>query len=379
MSPATGSWPRLPPPDWGLLWRYLLALVVAFLGGLAAYLANIPLAWVLGPLVATAALSVSGFQVWSSPRARRFGQLVIGSGLGLNITAALLLEVGMWIPVMIVVALVGILVTSGFSVLMQRLGGLDRATAYFTMMPGGMSEMANVGEKAGARAEPIALAQAVRVGVVVLALPPAIIALGIHGDFLQIDDALALNPAQVGLMLLVALAGVWAMRLIRMANPWMLGALVSAAVLSSAGLVYGQMPRLLFYFGQFLLGVAIGARFRRDIIARLPRLFGLSVALTLAITLMLFGVGAVLSALGGIDLATAALASSAGGVVEMALTAQILQLNIAMVLGFHVVRAMIVNGLCIHLLHLLERVGYFAAVERLEVAVLGRRRGGGGQ
>lgn len=363
------------PHDWGRNLRYILALLAAFCGGLAAYLTGIPLAWVLGPLVVTGAISVCGFQVWSSPRARRFGQLVIGTGLGLNITAALLLDVSIWIPVMILTAFCAILITSFFSVFVQRFGGLDRATAYFAMMPGGLSEMANVGAKVGARAEPIALAQAVRIGLVVLILPPSIIALGIHGEFLVIDDSQAIGYPTVVLMLLLSFAGVWAMRLIQMANPWMLGALMTAAVLSSTGLVSGQMPRFIFYTGQFLLGVAIGARFKRDIIARLPRLFVLVTLFTLIITLTLFAYGATLSTLTGIDLATSALASSAGGVVEMALTAQILQLNVALVLGFHVVRAIMVNGVSIHVLNFLGRSGFFTRVERLEKMLLGPRPG----
>lgn len=363
----------LPPPDWPQILRQVMAVLAALAGGAAAYLARVPLAWVLGPLIVTAALSVSGARVWSSTRARRFGQLVIGTGLGLNITATLLLDIGPWIPVMIATALCAIVITSAFSVLLQRFGRLDRATAYFAMMPGGLSEMANVGARVGARAEPIALAQAVRIGFVVLVLPPAIIALGIHGDFLLIDDTQALGYPVVAILLVLALAGVWFMDLIRMANPWMLGALVTAAVLTSAGFVDGQMPRIIFYGGQLLLGIAIGARFRRDIIARLPRLFVLVTLFTLFITLTLFACGAGLSRLTGLDLATAALASSAGGVVEMALTAQILQLNVAMVLGFHVVRAIMVNGVSIHILNLLDHVGFFDLVERVEAGLLGPR------
>jgi membrane AbrB-like protein len=363
----------LPPPDWpNILWQ-VIAVLAALVGGFAAYVADVPLAWVLGPLVVTAALSVSGVNVWSSTRARRFGQLIIGTGLGLNITAALLLGIGIWIPAMIATAFGAIIITSAFSVFVQRFGRLDRTTAYFAMMPGGLSEMANVGARVGARVEPIALAQAVRIGFVVPVLPPAIIALDIHGDFLRIDDRQALGYPEVAALLVMALAGVWLMNLLQMANPWMLGALVTTAVLTSAEFVSGQMPRIIFYGGQFLLGIAIGARFRRDIISRLPRLFILMALFTLLISLTLFAYGAGLSWLTGIDLATAALASSAGGVVEMALTAQILQLNVAMVLGFHVVRAIMVNGVSIFILNLLNRVGFFSAIERFEVGLLGAR------
>lgn len=339
------------------------------------YMGNVPLAWVLGPLLTTAAMSIAGLPVFASNRSRRIGQLVIGTGLGLNITASLLADVLLWIPLMVLTTLIAITVTSFFSVFMARLSGLDRVTSYFALMPGGLSEMANIGVAVGGRSEPIALAQAVRLGLVVCVLPPTIMALGIHGDFLMFDAPPPVSNLWVGPLLLFGLVGVFVMRVARASNPWLLGALSAAALVSSSGLIAGTLPKLFFYGGQLLLGMAIGARFKRDIVARLPNLFLLMIGFTLVITFSLFFVGIGLSALTDLDLATAALASSAGGVVEMTLTAQALHLNVALILGFHVIRAIMVNGVSVHIYHGLARVHFFSTVERLEVAILGTRRG----
>ncbi|WP_169776497.1 AbrB family transcriptional regulator [Wenxinia marina] len=335
---------------------------------------GVPLAWILGPLIATAALSIFGRPVLATVRMRRAGQLVIGLGLGLNITAALLAQIAVWIPVMIVIAVTAACVTGFFSVFYAHFGRLDRNTAYFAMMPGGLSEMANIGAAAGARSEPIAVAQTVRLGVVVLVLPPTIIALGIHGDFATIVTAAEVPYPALLPLFLVGLAGVYGMRRLGAANPWMLGALVAAAALSSVDLIGGHLPQWLFLCGQYLLGMAVGARFRRDIVVRLPRLFLLGVVFTLLVTAALFGVAALLSAATGLDLATAALASSAGGIAEMAVTAQVLQLNAALILGFHVTRAIMVNAFSRTILDLQVRLKFLPAVERLEVALFGPRR-----
>jgi len=364
--------PRFAPePDWRTLAKRVAAFVAAGLAGLGFYVAHIPLAWVLGPLMMTAVLSMLGWPVLAPARGRHVGQLIIGAGLGLNITAALVTQIFGWVPLMIVTALSAILVTSFFSVLLARFGGLDRTTAYFAMMPGGLSEMANIGAVAGARSEPIALAQAVRLALVVCVLPPAIIALGISGDFKPYSVELQVPYIWVGVLMVVGLGGVRLMRLIGMNNPWMLGSLLAAAVLTTSGIVEGQMPRLIFYAGQFMLGLVIGARFQRDIVTRLPVLFALSLTFTFLITIVLFFLGATISHFSGLDLASAALASSAGGVAEMALTAQILQLNVALILAFHIIRALIVNGFCIHIFNLLEKVRYFGAIEKLVNAAVG--------
>jgi len=353
--------------------RILIGIACLGVAGIAGYAfdrMNIPLAWVLGPLTATAALSMAGVRTPTSTGGRRFGQLVIGIGLGLNMSAELVLGAMPWFPLMIATAVAAVFVTSFFGVFLARAGGIDRITAYFAMMPGGLSEMANIGEKAGGRAEPIAIAQAIRLALVVLLLPPAIVALGITGDFLRLDAARALPLHLVLALFPVGLGGVWVMQKVGAANPWMLGGLIATAVVASFDLVAGQLPALLFNSGQFLLGVATGARFRRDILARLPRLAVLMCFCIVGIGVVLFGVGWLISVATGLDLATAALASSAGGVAEMALTAKLLQLNVALILGFHVLRAVMVNGFSVILFNALSRRGFFDAVERLAARLI---------
>ncbi|WP_274378846.1 AbrB family transcriptional regulator [Alkalilacustris brevis] len=348
---------------------------LAFLAGLGFDMLRIPLAWVLGPLIATAALSLSGLPVFRSNVARRAGQIAIGGGLGLHVTAALLTEMLAWVPFMIVLSLVAISVTSFFSVFLGRFSGLDRVTSYFALLPGGLSEMANIGAKVGATSEPIALSQAIRVAFVVCVLPPAIVALGIHGTFEAYDGAVeAVSYRTLPLLFAASLIGVWVMSLIGANNPWMLGAIVTAALLSSNELVVGAMPRPVFYGGQLLLGMAIGARFRQEIVMRLPRLSLMMTLFTLFVTVSLFGLGMIVALLSALDPATAALATSAGGVAEMALTAQFLNLNVALILAFHVIRAIVVNGVSVTLFNLFTRTGFFGAVERLEAFLFGARR-----
>lgn len=355
---------------------FAASVAIAFLSGMVFDFLRVPLPWVLGPLISTAVLSLSGLPVFRSNPARRAGQLIIGCGLGLHVTASLLAEMLGWVPFMFILTLMAITVTSFFSVFLARLCGIDRVTSYFALMPGGLSEMANIGARLGAASEPIALSQAIRVAFVVTALPPAIIALGIHGSFEAFGGAVKVAPLEkLPLLFAVSLIGVWVMGRLGANNPWMLGSIVTAAILSSNDLVVGALPRPIFYGGQLLLGMAIGARFRQEIVMRLPRLTLMMTLFTLIVSVCLFALGMGVAMVTSLDPATAALATSAGGIAEMALTAQFLNLNVALILGFHVVRAIMVNGISATLFHLLTRIGFFDAVERIEAAIFGARRG----
>jgi membrane AbrB-like protein len=350
-------------------WRVIPSLAIAAgLGWLASY-AHVPLAWVLGPLIATALTSVAGYPVFAPALGRRLGQAVVGTSVGLNMTAAAVGVIVMWAPWMIVTALVAILLAAALSVPMSIASRIDHKTAYFSLTPGGLSEMANVGVSVGAEAEPIAVSQALRVALLVCLMPPLIIALGIDGGLMNQASQIQLSWFEAAAALLAGLTGVAVTRLLRFNNPWTVGAILGTGIVAAAGLLTGRIPGILFSAGQFLIGLSIGARFRRESLIRLPRIFIVSALFTIALAVLLFAYAWVLAAVTGIDLASLALGSSPGGMAEMALTAQVLHLNVALVIAFHVIRAFFVNAFSLYFYRFFKWIGLFSGVALL----LGRR------
>lgn len=354
-----------PLPSWRVVPGLALA---AGLGGLASY-AHVPLAWVLGPLIATALMSVMGFPVFAPALGRRLGQAVVGTSVGLNITAAAMGVIVMWAPWMIVTALVGIFLAATLSVPMSIASSIDHKTAYFSLTPGGLSEMANIGVSEGAEAEPIAVSQAVRVALLVCLMPPLIIALGIDGGVMNQAAQIELSWLEVAVALAAGLAGVTVTRLLRFNNPWTVGAILGTGSIAALGLLTGRVPGILLSAAQFLIGLSIGARFRRESLVRLPRIFLISALFTIALAVLLFAYAGILAEATGIDLASVALGSSPGGMAEMALTAQVLHLNVALVIAFHVIRAFFVNGFSSYFYRLFDKIGLFSGVALL----MGRR------
>ncbi len=114
-----------------------------------------------------------------------------------------------------------------------------------------------------------------------------------------------------------------------------------------------------------MIGIAVGARFRRESLMRLPR-FAAAVTGTIIIVATIMGAyAALLSRLSGLDLASAALGASPGGFAEMAITAQTLHLSVGLVTAFHVVRAFLVNAAVEHIRGMLARIGLFTMMSRI--------------
>jgi membrane AbrB-like protein len=212
------------------------------------------------------------------------------------------------------------------------------------------------------------LIQALRVAFVVLLIPPLMAAHGLYSEPLPIPD---LPLERVALALGASLGGAWLAHLARVNNPWVIGAIVVTGALTTLDVTQGRMPSLIFTVGQILIGYNVGTRFRRDALRKLPRVAVVSILIIALMVAVMALYALALHHATGIDFAVAVLSSSPGGTAEMAATAQTLHLPVALITAFHVVRAVMVNGLATYYWRGLTAIGYLPALERL----VGRRGG----
>jgi len=346
----------------GELGRLAFGCGIAAAAGYGASRIHLPLAWVLGPLVAAAAFGIGGVRLPAPLVMRRAGQLIIGSTVGLSMTSAVVAGLAAWLPLMLGTALLSILVSATFSTLLARIARIDGKTAFFCVLPGGLAEMGNIGASIGAQMEPVALIQALRVAIVVLLIPPLMVAHGLYQAPEAIPD---LAPAFVVLVLCVGLGGALLAWIVRFNNPWMVGALIAVGILTALEIAEGRMPQPLFALGQILIGYNIGTRFKRSALRKLPRAAAVAIGIILLMVLVMALYALGLSHLFEMDFAVAVLAASPGGTAEMAATAQILHLPVALITAFHVVRAVLVNGFATYYWRGLTAIGYLPALERL--------------
>lgn len=339
---------------------YAAALAV----GYAGFLLHIPLWWMLGPMLTAAAFSIGGVRPRVSDRLRRIGQMMVGASVGLNFSGPVLAELVRWFPLMILAASFAILASCVGGALFARFARIDPVTAYFASLPGGLAEMGNVGSAMGGRTEIIALLQTLRIALVVLTLPPILLALGTP-DFSSLPAAGTVSYASILVLAAGSAIFSWCLGLLRLNNPYMIGAVIFTAILSTNDVVVGRMPTPVFALAQLLLGFAVGCRFNRAMLAEVPRVtvVGLLFVVFIMAVMAMF---AWLSAwAAGLDFSTALLATSPGGMAEMTVTAQALHLAVPLVLSFQVVRGLMVNGLASHVYVLLTKLGFFRFMRRL--------------
>lgn len=319
--------------------RILIGLITATLGALAASWLSLPLPWMIGALLATAISKIAGSPGLSHTVFRNGGQWVIGASLGLYFTWDMLRLIGLNLPSIVAGMLFALGLGGLGAFILRSLGGADFKTAWFASAIGGASEMTTLAERHHARADLVASAHSLRMLMVIIIIPFAFRALGIHGDQAAVPEAQRFfDPVGLlGLVVLTSAMGLFFQRF-RLPNPWVLGPLLVTALLTANGVVFTYLPTEITNVGQLLIGWSLGDKFGPDFFRRAPRYLGV-VALSNTLNIFLaFAFGYVLFLVSDIPFPTLVLGTSPGGIAEMAITAKVLMLGAPVVTSFHVVR-----------------------------------------
>jgi membrane AbrB-like protein len=329
-------------------------LAIGTAGGVAARLLHLPLPWLLGPLLTTAAVGLAGGPIHPVREARTFGQVIVGTSIGLQFTQALLIKLVFLTPLIFGVTLISILIGAIGAVILIRLSNLDRTTAFFATTPGGVIEMMNIAERYGAEREPIAVAQTMRVSLIVLFAPLLVIhfAGGPGGGIAP--PANVQWPHFLTLLVIAAPVG-YALARWRTPNAWMMGPMAVAGFVSAMGFLEGRAPDFLLVAAQVAMGTSLGTMFRHEFLTRLVRILlaAILVVVFVAGSMALLAVG--VAHLLGVSVPNMVLALAPAGMAEMVITGKLLGFDATLITGFQLLRIVLIVILCRPAYRLFER------------------------
>lgn len=309
-------------------------------GGAIASLIGWPLPWMIGSLLAIILVRcLTPWQLQEIPNGRKVGQWVIGTGIGLHFTPVVMEQVAGHFGLIFFGALLTS-VSSVVGVWLLRRTGEDRATAFFSSMPGGSGEMVNLGARNGANLSQVAAGQSLRVLVVVLCVPAVF-------KYLLGEGAPLSHQGVVDwrwLVLIFPLGAVlgWAWQRLGQPNPWLFGPLLLSALMSLGLDLHISLPNGASQLGQWLIGSGLGCHFNRAFFRRAPSFLGRTLVATALTMLIAGGCAWALSVFTHLDLRSLTLGMMPGGIAEMSLTAETLQLSVPLVTAMQVMRLLFV-------------------------------------
>lgn len=320
------------------------ALLIAASGGFVAHLLHVPLAWMIGAMVATGCIA------WHRPPsipavARPAALLILGLALGQSFTAPVIAAVAVAFPVILLAGILSILAGLLVGPILVRMGGLDQRTAFFAGVPGGIVVMVVLAARAGVSMAPVTLSQTMRLIVVVVVFPPllALFASGLPPDAVFAASRPPVWWPGLGGLAVVGAAIAWAGQRAGFANPWMFGPCLLAIGLSATGMLPSGVWMPLVDAAQVALGATLGAKLTRDFILGSRRLAIASMVSAIVLSVLLAAIALGLAWISGLPVAAVVLGMAPGGMPEMAVTAKALDLAVPLVLGFHLTRTLLCN------------------------------------
>lgn len=323
--------------------RALVTALAATGGGAIASLLHIPLAWMIGALVGTAALAWND-RAEVPAGARPAALVLLGLGLGQTFSGPVLSALLASLPMIMLASLLALLVGFVITPLFMRMARTDARTGYFCAVPGGVVVMAVLAQRAGASVPAVTLAQTLRVIVVVLLFPPLILLAAPHGDASAfLAPRVALDPLGLAGLAAGGTAIAFLVRRAGLANPWMMGPCVLAITLSATGSLPSSVPMEIVNAAQIAMGATLGARMTKSFLLSSRRLAWASLISAFLLSVLLGLLALPIAWAGALPLPAVVLGMAPGGMPEMAVTAKALDMAVPLVLSFHLTRTVFCN------------------------------------
>lgn len=303
---------------------------------------DLPLPWMIGPLIATALFGLLIKPVDVPTRTRPVGQVMVSAQVGLSFNAAALVAIVDHGLVIFTIALATATIGFIMAFVLRRMTGTDHVTAFLASMPGGPVEMANLAQQYGGDSGVVVFAQTLRISAIVILVPAALY-------YLLHTSRGALPPADFvwdlpGMILLAAGAVATALlfKVLRLSNPYFLGPLTFSCGATVLDLPLAPLPDAAVSFAQVLLGTWLGSTFRRELFLNAGRLVVATTATSLLLVALCTAFAASLALVSDFPWTILVLGAAPGSITEMALTARFLQENVALITAFHLVRIFLI-------------------------------------
>lgn len=307
--------------------KTLITLLLAMLGGYLAWLAAIPLPWMLGSMCLTGALAVAGKNVAVPARLRNLFLAVLGVYLGSGVSSDIAQQLLDWRHSLLLVLIYVPLLTLIITLFYRYAGRFDWATAFYSAAPGALSFLVLASQGSGADTRTVALLQSLRVFLLVMCAP---LLASVLGGELQLQPEVlheTLGLADVSGLLLTNVAVIALLRRLRVPAAEMAGGALTTAVLYGTGLVQGTLPPLLLDAALVVLGASVGCRFMPLSWVQVRHWVGAGLAAFVLTMVIALGAAGLVQGLTDIDRVSAFLAFAPGGVGEMSLVALSLSLD----------------------------------------------------
>jgi membrane AbrB-like protein len=323
--------------------NFLLVILISIPSAIIADYFNIPLAWMLGPMIAVSIAALGGFKVKMPKLALSSILIVLGLHIGNYIDQNLINQMKEWAwtsAIMFIYILLSILIVSKY---LQKFSDYKTKTSIFSAAPGALGPLMILAEHEKSDLSQVATSHLIRLIIIITVIPFFVVNYSTN-EILVVEKFNFLDQNHFNLLILLIGSILLILLFDRIGVPAALlsGTLVASGILQISDIASYKLPDQSINFCLLVLGASVGCRFADKSLSEVAKnTFHSFVATTI---LVILGVLAALAATYFVDtnLLTLLLSFSPGGIYEVAVIAIAFDLDPNFVAFHHIIRLLMI-------------------------------------
>ena len=336
--------------------KFFLVILISIPSAIVANYFNIPLAWMLGPMIITSVAALSGLKVKMPKLALSSILIILGLHIGNYIDQNLFNQMINWIwtsLIMFIYIIVCILVVSKY---LQRYSGYVQKASIFSAAPGALGPLMILAEHEKTDLSQVATSHLIRL-IIIITVIPFIIVNNTNTEILILDEFnyMAQNHFNLIILIITSLTFIFIFDKIKIPAALLSGALFASGLLQITDVASYKLPDASINFCLLILGASVGCRFSEKTVKEIANnsFHGL-VATTI---LVLLGLLAAYVSTFFVDtnFLTLILSFSPGGIYEVAVIAIAYDLEPDFVAFHHIIRLLMILFIVPVVLKLIEK------------------------
>ena len=323
--------------------KFLIVILIGIPSAIIADYFNLPLAWMLGPMIAISILALSGLKVKMPKLALSFILIILGLHIGNYIDKNLINQMIDWIwtsVIMLGYIIICIIIVSKY---LQKFSGYNEKAAIFSAAPGALGPLMILAEQEKTDLSQVATSHLIRL-IIIITVIPFIIVNNISSEAVKLEEYnyLSQNHFHLILLLVFSIFFIFLFDKLKIPAALLSGTLFASGFLQISEVASYKLPDASINFCLLILGASVGCRFAEKTFKEVANnSFHSLIATTILVVLGL--IAAFLASL-FVDnnILTLILSFSPGGIYEVAVIAIAFDLEPDFVAFHHIIRLLFI-------------------------------------
>ena len=323
--------------------KFLLVILISTPSAIIAEHFNVPLAWMLGPMIAISIAALMGLKVVMPKLALSGILIILGLYIGTYIDQNLIDQMVNWIWTTIIMffyILVSIIIVSKY---LQKFSDYNEKTSIFSAAPGALGPLLILAEHENSDLSQVATAHLIRL-IIIITIFPFIIVNYSSSEPIVLEKFNYMDQNHFNLIILIVASIILIILFDKIKVPAALlsGTLVASGILQVSDIATYKLPEFSINFCLLILGASVGCRFAEKTVKEVANnTFHSFIATSL---LVLLGLLAAYVATFFVDnnFLTLVLSFCPGGIYEVAVIAIAFELEPDFVSFHHIIRLLFI-------------------------------------